>query len=386
MKRTARPHRPAQFIIHRVSILLALFVGLAGVGTALAQPAGEEVAPPAAADTGEEAAEVSAESREAAEKALREFQQKAQEAGVDTEALERTARGVLDDAGVSEEDLEAAARQLREAAENANIDAATIEQAAGRVREELDELRSDGISVDAEDRQTAIEALEELGRQADEALRDDEVLVDDAEMDATEAAAFEAVEGTEDLGLPGETAEDLLNPLLEEETESAPSAAEMARARAEAVLDSEAIDRIEARRDEILAQVNAERDAKQARINFQKALTVATQDPDLVALKASAAEAPTFEESRAFLTEYYEQLFAKIESMQPRIKDYIQERKQEYMLQIERQLPRTEPFDLTAGGEEEDGAAAEAQGAAPAAGQPVAPRERESAGPLFIEG
>ncbi len=285
--------------------------------------------------------DVDDKSRKAADDALSNFRNRAEDQGVDVEGLEEQARGAMEDAGITEQDVEEVGRRIRDAARDAGVTDNDVEQVTGAVNERLDRAEQ-GEPVATEDEvEAALKALEELGAQAERALEEDEesLVIDDM---ATQNAASEAVDSNAEPALPA-TDDDILSdtegasdpgeyPSISDSGDPAQRAMELA----ENIMGEDEIREIEQRRQQMFKEVNKKRNAKRAKITFSKAMTKASMDPEIAVLKEYAAQAQTESEKRSYLRQYYVELFKKIRVLEPDIAPYIDEREEEYLNRIDR--------------------------------------------------
>jgi hypothetical protein len=347
-------------------LLTALLLSTLVTGSTIPVVAQTETVPPPEdllprENVEEEEDAVDDESRKTADDALSNFKQRAGEEGVDVEGLEEQARGVMEQTGVTEEDLEQVGREIRDAAREADLTEEDAVEAAGAIAESLRtpgesaetgatedpetdaeaaaEVDADAAATVAEEQgetqsevEAALRALEELGAQAERALEEDEALVIDDMTDETDAEP--SLPAEEEAYLTDEGTE----PLIEEETtqeypavSDSTSPTERARQLAESIIDEETLQEIEARRQELFEEANAQRDEKRARIEFRRAMTRALNNPDITVLREYAAEAKTEREKRSYLRQYYTELFSEIRSNASNISEYVDQREKEYM-------------------------------------------------------
>lgn len=234
----------------------------------------------------------------------------------------------------SDETVNAALNQAKVTAAAAGVSQENIEKAA-EVAEDVVEKAKDMSASDVDE---AMKALEALGNQARKSL-------EEAEVTGDTAAAGEAqgVAETE----AGEAGVALMPDTLPEgiPADAAERASAVVR---ELGADPAALEAVDAQRGELVARVIAESEAKKDKLKFRRAFTRATNSAEAQALWDASEAAPTFDERREILRQYYKLVFDQVRKVEPELKKYANEREAFYVRQINAQEPLTTAISVTA--------------------------------------
>jgi hypothetical protein len=245
-----------------------------------------------------------------------------------------TAAGeVATDLGLGEDTAADAAEGVREAAESLGLSDEDVDAAATELRTVRDQAVEGASEASDDEVAAAMRALEALEEKADQAMAED-------------SEEISPEEGLELLQEVDAAADDVLAD--NEQLQDAASRAEAVVAELGGELGDVDLEEINERRREFFERANEERNRKRERITFIRTMTKVKDDPELQALEEFAATAPTLQEQRDFMRQYYNELFAQLRAEAPEISDYIDEKEAEYMGRIDRSEVDTEAIDLEA--------------------------------------